>query len=437
VFTDIPGATGNTYTIVGATSTMDKSYRAVVTNSCNGTTATSATKTLKVDPTSVAGNIISGGGVVCEGSSSTLKVAGYVGKVQWQYSTDGVTYVNAPAAAAGQTVPFGTTSVNSTTATYLVTGISTELYFRAKITSGTCSSAYTDPAHYTLGTLAEAGTATAASTLLCPSTGTTLTLSSAVGVVTWQKSTNITTPVWASTTNHTLSLPTGNLTASAAYRALVTIGTCSTVASNTVIVAVVAKPVVKTLTTNVTAPTGAGLTTAICTNSTVVKTLTAGVGTTGGTLQWQWSTTSATAGFVDIAGETGTSYTITNPAIGANYYRIVATNSCGVSVNGTAKAVWYKDCTPAKASLVDVASPFSVEAYPNPYSENFNLSLTTSSVDTVGVSIYDMTGKLIDKRELSPSEVSGLQIGNRYASGVYNVVVTQGSDVKTLRVVKR
>ena len=438
VFTDIPGATGTSYTIVGATSTMDKSYRVVVTNSCNNTTATSLVKTLKVDPTSVAGNIVSGGGVVCLGSGSTLKVAGHVGTVQWEYSTDGgVTYVNAPAASAGQTVPFGTTSVNSKSATYIITGISTELYFRAKLTSGTCSSAYTAPAHYTLGTQAEVGTVTAASTLLCPASGTTLTLSSAVGIVTWQKATNITAPVWTSTTNHTMSLATGNLTASAAYRALVTIGTCSTVSSNIVVVAVVAKPVVKTLTTNTTTPAGAAAATAICTNSTVAKILTAGVGTTGGTIQWQWSTTSATAGFVDIAGETGTSYTITNPSVGANYYRIVVTNSCGVSVTGTAKAVWYKDCGPAKFAPVAVASPFSVVAYPNPYSENFNLSLTTSSVDTVGVSIYDMTGKLIDRRELSPSEVSGLQIGNRYASGVYNVVVTQGSDVKTLRVIKR
>jgi len=195
--------------------------------------------------------------------------------------------------------------------------------------------------------------------------------------------------------------------------------------------------VVKALTTNTTSPSGAGTATAICTNSSVAKVLTAGVGTTGGTIQWQWSTTSATNGFTDITGENGTSYTVTNPAIGANYYRIVVTNSCGVSVTGTAKAVYYKDCGSAKVAPVDAASPFSVVAYPNPYSENFNLSLTTSSVDTVGVSIYDMTGKMIERRELSPSEVSGFQIGNRYASGVYNVVVTQGSDVKTLRVIKR
>jgi hypothetical protein len=30
-----------------------------------------------------------------------------------------------------------------------------------------------------------------------------------------------------------------------------------------------------------------------------------------------------------------------------------------------------------------------------------------------------------------------MELGNNYPSGVYNVIVTQGEDVKTLRVIKR
>jgi hypothetical protein len=435
IFTDIPGATGPTYTIVGATAGTNKSYRVVVTSSCDGATATSATKTLKIDPTSVSGSITSGGGVVCSGSNGTLKVAGYVGKVQWQYSTNGVDYVNAPAAAAGQVSPFGTTSTNSTAATYLVTGITADLYFRVKVTSGTCSSAYTAPVHYVLGTEASVGTISAASTLLCPASGTTLSLTGATGVITWEKATNLTTPVWTAVANsNVLSISTGNLTVSTQYRAKVTIGSCSTVYSNIVVVAVVAKPVAKTLVANTTTPSGATALTAICTNSTTPKTLTVGAGYVG-SIEWQVSTTSATSGFVTIDGETSATYTITNPSVGVNYYRVRMYNTCGAEVFGVAKAVYYKDCgAPAKGVI---AAPFGVVAYPNPYTENFNLSLTTSSDATVGVSIYDMTGKLIDKREVAPTEVSGLQVGGRYPSGVYNVVVTQGSDVKTLRVIKR
>ncbi|MGL2966864.1 T9SS type A sorting domain-containing protein [Flavobacterium sp. XGLA_31] len=434
VFTDIPGATGTSYTLVGATADVDKSYRVLVTNSCNNTTAYSAVKTIKVDPTSVAGNLTSGGGVVCAGSNGTLKVAGYVGKIQWQYSTDGENYVNAPKAADGQTVPFGTTSVSSTAATYLVTGIATELWFRARVTSGACSSSYTSAAHYTIGTAALVGGITPASTTLCPGTGTTLTLTGAVGVITWQKSTTWTsaTPTWISSTNHTDTFATGNLTVSTAYRAMVTIGSCSTVYSDLAYVYVVAKPLAKTIVANTTTPSGKTALTALCTND-VSKILTVGAGSIG-SVQWQWSTTSTTSGFTDIVGATGNSYVVTNPAVGANYFRVKMSNTCGVEVFGTAITVWYKDCTPAKA---EVKVPFNVVAYPNPYTANFNLSLTTSSVDTVGVAIYDMTGKLIDQRTVRPSEVSDLQVGDRYPSGVYNVVVTQGSEVKTLRVIKR
>jgi hypothetical protein len=84
-----------------------------------------------------------------------------------------------------------------------------------------------------------------------------------------------------------------------------------------------------------------------------------------------------------------------------------------------------------------VKTSFSVKAYPNPYSENFNLSVTTSSEDKVGIVVYDMTGRLIERREVRPSDMVEQQIGDRYPSGVYNVVVTQGEEVKTVRVIKR
>jgi hypothetical protein len=48
-----------------------------------------------------------------------------------------------------------------------------------------------------------------------------------------------------------------------------------------------------------------------------------------------------------------------------------------------------------------------------------------------------MTGKLIDKTEVTPSAVNDLQLGTNYPTGVYNVIVSQGENVKTLRVIKR
>ena len=101
--------------------------------------------------------------------------------------------------------------------------------------------------------------------------------------------------------------------------------------------------------------------------------------------------------------------------------------------------MYYKDCVVAKITeSSDIKnSEFEVIAHPNPSTENFTLSLTTSSKEKVSVIVYDMVGKLLDQLEVSPKEVSGLQVGDNYPSGVYNVIVTQGENMKTVRVVKR
>jgi hypothetical protein len=48
-----------------------------------------------------------------------------------------------------------------------------------------------------------------------------------------------------------------------------------------------------------------------------------------------------------------------------------------------------------------------------------------------------MTGKLLERKEVVPSELSELQIGNNFASGIYNVIVSQGTNTKSIRVIKK
>jgi hypothetical protein len=80
---------------------------------------------------------------------------------------------------------------------------------------------------------------------------------------------------------------------------------------------------------------------------------------------------------------------------------------------------------------------FDVVAYPNPYANSFKLDVITSSDENVQYKVYDMLGKLIDSQEVIATEVYAQELGNNYPSGVYNVIVTQGEQVKTLRVIKR
>ncbi len=49
---------------------------------------------------------------------------------------------------------------------------------------------------------------------------------------------------------------------------------------------------------------------------------------------------------------------------------------------------------------------FNAVVYPNPYTETFHLSLNTVSEDKVGIVVYDMTGRLIERREVRASDMA-------------------------------
>ncbi len=67
----------------------------------------------------------------------------------------------------------------------------------------------------------------------------------------------------------------------------------------------------------------------------------------------------------------------------------------------------------------------------------FKLDLNTSSEDQVRVNVYDMLGREVEACLVSISDIANLEIGLHYPSGVYNIIVTQGDQVKSLRVIKR
>ncbi|MFM9825858.1 T9SS type A sorting domain-containing protein, partial [Flavobacterium sp.] len=50
------------------------------------------------------------------------------------------------------------------------------------------------------------------------------------------------------------------------------------------------------------------------------------------------------------------------------------------------------------------------------------------------VKVYDMMGRLIENRQATSNTV---QVGSRLAAGAYNVIVKQGANTKTLKVIKK
>ena len=90
-----------------------------------------------------------------------------------------------------------------------------------------------------------------------------------------------------------------------------------------------------------------------------------------------------------------------------------------------------------KISDESIATVFTVKAYPNPFETSFNLAIESSSDDEIEVTVYDMIGRQLEARKATVSELSTQELGNNYPSGVYNIIVSQGNQVKTLRMIKR
>jgi len=80
---------------------------------------------------------------------------------------------------------------------------------------------------------------------------------------------------------------------------------------------------------------------------------------------------------------------------------------------------------------------YEVKAYPNPYTDTFKLDVNTSGEESLTVKVYDMLGREVESRLLSMNDLTNLEIGAQYPSGVYNVIVNQGDRVKSLRIVRR
>ena len=75
--------------------------------------------------------------------------------------------------------------------------------------------------------------------------------------------------------------------------------------------------------------------------------------------------------------------------------------------------------------------------YPNPTADNFKLNVVSVSEEDLQIKVFDMLGKTIDSRSVKMSEIENFELGDNYPSGIYNVSISQGTEVKTQRVIKR
>lgn len=294
-----------------ATPTATTAYTLTVTDG-NGFQANKEI-TIVVDPQS-AGGAVSGGTTICSGNTSgALTLLGHTGTVtKWQSSVS----------------PFSSwTDIANTTTTYTSGALTQTTQFRAVVTSGVCSSAYSTPTTVTVDPPSVGGTATALNSTLCSGNSTTVTVSGHTGNIQWQQSPDGTsnwTNVSGGSGSTSATYTTPALSAATYYRAIITSGVCASQSSSIAQVTIDAVSAGGTVSSSQT----------ICSGSSPSDLTLSGH--TGSVVRWERS---ANAGFTSPTTISSTSATLSGATIGNltsnTYFRAVVKNGICAEANSS------------------------------------------------------------------------------------------------------
>ena len=254
-----------------------------------------------VNETPDAGNISFTEDSVCYGSSINISISDYVGTIQWQISSDAITWNNT------------TEGTDATSNTY-TTGVITQVtYFRAKVNNIGCSSDYSDTAKVEIVLLANAGNIAAEETTICEGSETSITADSYLGSIQWQYSDDNT--IWSDIPDaNTSTYNTGILSNSKYYRTKVTKEYCSsTVYSSSVLINVVNDPIAGTASTT---------TNNICNGESITITLTDYVGNI------QWQSKISGSNWVNINNANSESYALSSLNETTSFRALVGNDYC-------------------------------------------------------------------------------------------------------------
>ena len=359
-----------------------------------------------VNPTSVSGSITGATGRICYNSGKTLSLATTArGAVQWQSS----------ATASG----VYTSIVGATARAFNAANLTASTYYKAVVTSGVCPSKTTAPVKVTVLPQSVAGTISGGTSVCSGTNSTLLVLGAKLGTIQWQSSTDAInfSPTSIGTSR---SLSVSNLNTTTYYRTVVTNGIgCTPAISPSV--AIIVKPIPN--------PGIISGTSMISYNTRATLAVTGY--DAGATFLWQYS--GNVAGIYKNGGQPIiTEDTYTTAQLTRDFYFKVVVTKDGCS--SSSAPFFINVGTRGKFSdsaAQSVDAPFDVIAYPNPSSTEFTIE-TSSKGATIRV--YDVVGRLIENRQTTSNSV---QVGKNYATGVYNVIVNQGTKVKTLRVIKK
>ena len=89
----------------------------------------------------------------------------------------------------------------------------------------------------------------------------------------------------------------------------------------------------------------------------------------------------------------------------------------------------------AANEVASMGNDFTASIHPNPYNNQFRVSISGNNDEMVSATLYDITGQVVEEKKGMPSD-NDMTLGAGLARGVYMIKVTQGNNIKVMRVIK-
>jgi len=150
-----------------------------------------------------------------------------------------------------------------------------------------------------------------------------------------------------------------------------------------------------------------------------------------GASSYQWT---VPAGATITSGQGTASITVDfGPTDGI--IKVAGVNACGTGYTKNLRIIF--GCRLAQSG--SISSENSLVAYPNPFSNDLKLMLTSSSEELVIIQLFDQYGKLVINEKVSVSNESSTHVFDtaNLAPGMYFIQVSDGDSVQKLKVVKQ
>jgi hypothetical protein len=80
---------------------------------------------------------------------------------------------------------------------------------------------------------------------------------------------------------------------------------------------------------------------------------------------------------------------------------------------------------------------YNVILYPNPTVSSFSINVVSDNNEMIEVSVYDIQGRNIENKTFNKEDIHSITIGDTLPTGIYNVIVKQGENIKSQRLIKK